>query len=103
MRGPKLHQMRLRPASFPGQLKRNTATSGVDDFAALSYTWGEEKYPASIFLNGTRVLGTNNLEIFLRKLATNGDFEKGGIINNELTLFALIRTMRSSAQYRFGK
>jgi hypothetical protein len=44
------------------------------DFAALSYTWGEEKNPASIFLNGTRVLVTKNLEIVLRTLATNGEF-----------------------------
>jgi hypothetical protein len=56
----------------PGPVKGEIPVS-LGDFAALSYTWGEEKNPASIFLNGTRVLVTENLEIVLRTLATNGE------------------------------
>jgi hypothetical protein len=44
------------------------------DFATLSYVWGEEKGPGRIFLNGTIVAVTKNLEIALRELAVNKEF-----------------------------
>jgi hypothetical protein len=44
------------------------------DFAALSYVWGEEKRQM-IFLNGTPLPVTKNLEISLRTLAINGEFQ----------------------------
>jgi hypothetical protein len=45
------------------------------DFAALSYVWGEEQNPGRISLNGILLPVTKNLEIALRTLATNEQFQ----------------------------
>lgn len=45
------------------------------DFAALSYVWGNERDRRDILLNGTVFSVTANLDIALRALAANDEFQ----------------------------
>jgi hypothetical protein len=73
------------------------------DFAALSYAWGDEHNPASIFLDGIQVPVTRNLEIVLRALAINEEFQDNYKIwidaicinqNNDAEQASQVRKMR---------